>query len=368
MNGIRPSMTLAGKADSDMQVFPILMAALFIFAAAGMAIWQTGKADRHSSRVRRLRIPALGLCLALCMSVLTGCTNAFSVDIDTWLDGEPKSSLKEMKVHFIDVGQADSIFIELPDGKNMLIDAGNNADGAFVARYLSDRGVTRINYLIGTHPHADHIGGLDTIINEFDIVNVLMPKVSYNTKTYEDVLKAVKNKGLRIISPVAGEYCVEVSNYKIEVLAPCEAEYEDINNYSIVVKITIGERSFLFCGDAEALSEEQMLERFDIGADVVKLGHHGSATSSSEAFLDAVNPEYAVIMCGADNDYGHPHEQTLDRLAKRGIGLYRTDINGTIVMTTDGQSIDVVVQYQPGEREGNSLAGEATPAEDDAAA
>ena len=150
------------------------------------------------------------------------------------------------------------------------------------------------------------------------------------------------------------EYTVEVSNYKIEVLAPCEEEYEDINNYSIVVKITIGEKRFLFCGDAEALSEEQMVARFDVSADVLKVGHHGSVTSTSEAFLEAVSPQYAVIFCGKDNSYGHPHQQTLDQLAARDITVYRTDLNGTIVMTTDGQNIDVVVQYQEGERE-NSL-------------
>ncbi|KYH35993.1 hydroxyacylglutathione hydrolase [Clostridium tepidiprofundi DSM 19306] len=244
-----------------------------------------------------------------------------------------------LKVHFIDVGQADSILIE-QDKHFMLIDAGNNADSTLVVNYLKQQGVSKLDYLIGTHPHEDHIGGLDAVINTFNIGKVLMPKKVSTTKTYKDVILAIKNKGLKITVPVPG------ATYKLgaaewTILAPGKDEdYEKTNNYSIVQKLRFGNTSFIFTGDAEDISEREILARkYDLKADVLKIGHHGSKTSTTKEFLVAVDPKYAVISCGKNNDYGFPHKTTMDKLKNRGITVYRTDECGTIVCTSNGKNI-----------------------------
>ncbi|KYH35814.1 hydroxyacylglutathione hydrolase [Clostridium tepidiprofundi DSM 19306] len=248
-------------------------------------------------------------------------------------------NIGELKVHFIDVGQADSILVE-QNKHFMLIDAGNNADSTLVVNYLKQHGVSKLDYVIGTHPHEDHIGGLDAVINTFDIGKVLMPKKVSTTKTYRDVILAIKNKGLKITVPVPG------ATYKLgaaewTILAPGKDEdYEKTNNYSIVQKLRFGNTSFIFTGDAEDVSEREILARkYDLKADVLKIGHHGSKTSTTKEFLAAVDPKYAVISCGKDNDYGHPNKETMDKLKNNRIIVYRTDECGTIVCTSNGKDI-----------------------------
>ncbi|MDI6602088.1 MAG: ComEC/Rec2 family competence protein [Thermoanaerobacteraceae bacterium] len=251
----------------------------------------------------------------------------------------------KLNIHFLDVGQADSIFITMPDGKSMLIDAGNNEDGKGIVKYLEGLGIARIDVLIGTHPHEDHIGGMDDVIKGFDIGKFYMPKASSNTKTFEDVLDAANAKGLKIVSTRAGTNIVLSDEVAIEVLAPNSQSYEDLNNYSIVLRLTYGDKRFLFMGDAEKLSEIEMLKRgYDLNSDLIKIGHHGSSSSTSEEFLAAVSPEYAVISVGEGNDYGHPHKETMDLLKKYGITVYRTDECGTVVASSDGENITFNVE------------------------
>lgn len=243
-------------------------------------------------------------------------------------------------IHYIDVGQADSILIITPGKKVMLIDAGNNNDGDDVVEYLRNQGISRIDVAVGTHPHEDHIGGLDTVIRNFDIGKIYMPKAVNATKTFEDVLAAVKDKGLKINTAEGGRDIAIDSRIESLFLAPNSGEYKDLNNYSAVVKLTFVETSFLFAGDAEDVSEEEMLQKgYDLKADVLKVGHHGSSSSTTPEFLEEVDPEYAVIMTGKDNEYGHPHKEVMERLKNKGIKVYRTDQNGTVVVESDGRNI-----------------------------
>ena len=242
-----------------------------------------------------------------------------------------------LRVNYIDVGQGDSEFIEFPNGETMLIDAGTNESGQTVVNYIKSLGYTSVDYVIGTHPHEDHIGGLDDVINSFDIGKIYMPKVTTDTKTFEDVLDAVENKNLTINTAKSGVVITETDDFSVKIVAPVSEQYDDLNNYSAVVKVSYKDNSFLFTGDAEELSENQITD--DISADVLKAGHHGSSTSSSDKFLDRVCPSTVVISCGEDNSYGHPHKETIENLNSRNIKYYRTDINGTVVATSDGSTI-----------------------------
>ena len=244
----------------------------------------------------------------------------------------------ELRVSFIDVGQGDSEFIELPNGETMLIDAGTNETGKNVVDYIKSLGYTSINYVVGTHPHEDHIGGLDDVIKTFDIGSIYMPKITADTKTFEDVLDAAESKNLMINTAKSGVSIMDTEDLSVKFLAPTLDSYENTNDYSAVVKVVYGETSYLFTGDAEEFSESLITD--DVNADVLKVGHHGSSTSTSTEFLKKVSPAFAVISCGKGNSYGHPHSETLQKLADIGTAVYRTDELGTIVSVSDGKTIN----------------------------
>ncbi|MBW6409376.1 ComEC/Rec2 family competence protein [Clostridium weizhouense] len=247
-----------------------------------------------------------------------------------------QNDLTNLKIHYIDVGQADSELIQI-DGKNILIDAGCNDNKAL--NYLKSIGVKNLDYVIATHPHEDHIGGMATIINNFNIGEFYAPKVTHTTKTFEKMIKALQSKGAKITAPTVGD-TLNIGNSTLQFLAPNSSKYEDLNNYSIATRLKYGNKSFVFTGDAEALSENEILSKqLDISGDVLKLGHHGSHSSTSQAFLDKVNPKYAIISCGKDNDYGHPHKETMDKLNAKNINVFRTDLEGTIIATSNGNDI-----------------------------
>lgn len=252
----------------------------------------------------------------------------------------PNGDINLLEVHFLDVGQADCILIKTPEQKVILIDSGKNSDEDTVVSYIKSQKIDKIDVAIGTHPHEDHIGGLDAVINSFDIGKVFMPKVSHTTKTFEDVLNAIKNKGLKVTTAFAGTSIELDTTLKIEMLAPNSDGYDKMNDYSAVIKLTYDNTSFLFTGDAENISEKEMISKgYDLKADVLKVGHHGSATSTTAVFLKKVDPEYAIISVGKYNNYGHPDKLILNRLKTHGVEVFRTDEIGTIIAVSDGEAI-----------------------------
>ncbi len=262
---------------------------------------------------------------------------------------EAGRNMQEMEVHFLDVGQADCILVSC-GGHSMLVDAGNNQDGEMITAYLKEQGITELDYVIATHPHADHIGGLDTVIENFGIKTLFMPQKVHTTATFEDVIAAIENHDLSITAPKPGDtYPLGSSSFTI--LSPVKEDYgEELNNWSVGIKLVHGSNSIVMCGDAEEEAEEDIcLSGLDISADVLKLGHHGSRTSTGELFLKTVDPKYAIISCGRGNDYGHPHKETLKKLSEAGIFVFRTDEQGTIILESDGKSLQF--NAEPGTRE-----------------
>lgn len=244
-----------------------------------------------------------------------------------------------LKVHYLDVGQGDSIFIELPNNETMLIDAAESYQSENIINYLKNLNYQKIDYVIGTHPHTDHIGGLKDIINTFEIGKIYMPKVVSTTKTYESLLMAIKDKNLKINTAKAGTSIIDTNALKINILAPNNSTYTELNNYSVVTKITYGTTKFLFMGDAEKLSENEIKE--DVTADVIKIGHHGSNTSSSIDFIKKVNAKYGIISVGLNNKYNLPKEEIITNWENSGTKIYLTSINGTITASSDGTNIKI---------------------------
>jgi beta-lactamase superfamily II metal-dependent hydrolase len=254
--------------------------------------------------------------------------------------------LDGLKVHFIDVGQAKSILVQAEDA-NILIDAGENDQGELVLSYLRRQGVQKLDLLIGTHPNSDHIGGMDTVIQELDIGGIIMPEIPGEivptTKTYTDVLLAIARRGYQITPATPGD-AYGLGGAELTILAPA-GEYGDLNNLSVASRLTYGGVSFLFTGDMEAEAEGDVAAAGrNLRCDVLDVSHHGSNTSTTGELLDAAAPAYAVVSCGLDNSYGHPHREVVERVRERDIRILRTDLNGNITLISDGESIGVEVE------------------------
>lgn len=255
------------------------------------------------------------------------------------------------KVRFIDVGQADSALV-MCDGKAMLIDGGNVGDSDVVAAVLKKQNISHLDYVVCTHAHEDHVGGLSGALSVCTAGTVYSPVLSYNSKAFSNFADKVKAQGLSLTIPKQGD-TFSLGSARVTVLGPGK-EYEDTNDTSIVLRIVYGSTSFLFTGDAESDAEQDMIDSgLELESTVLKVGHHGSSTSTSYVWLRAVNPKYAVISVGKDNDYGHPHEETMSRLRDADVTVYRTDLNGDIIATSDGTNVTFETVKQASDQEKN---------------
>lgn len=263
---------------------------------------------------------------------------AEETDSEEYFVIEPAPADENIEIHFLDVGQADCTFIT--DGiHHMLIDTGTDDQGTKIQNYLQKRGVASLDYLILTHPDADHIGSADVIITKFDCKVVMMSDIESDTRTYERTMEAVAHKGYKVTYPTPGAV-YPLGDSSFTILGP-EGSYDTENDASICLRFVYGNTSALFTGDAGEAPETDMVSRWgnELKSDILKIGHHGSTYSTSEKFLQTVDPAYTVISCGENNDYGHPHARVLNLLRKNGIQLFRTDEQGTVVATLDGDTV-----------------------------
>lgn len=257
----------------------------------------------------------------------------------------------DLEIHFIDVGQGDCSLIKWEDSA-ILIDCGERDQADTVLKYLKKQGVKKLDYIIATHPHSDHIGAMAEIISNVEAGKVIAPKVSSEmtptTKTYERFLQALRDKGMRLTAAkpktvyTLESAAAEAEGKKppsFEILAP-NGDYDDLNNYSVVIRLTYGSTSYLFTGDAEKKSEKEILALGEeLDSDLLKVGHHGSSTSTTDDFLAEVSPKYCIIQCGTGNSYGHPHAETIEKIGDIGAKWYSNDRDGNIVVYSDGDSI-----------------------------
>ena len=251
----------------------------------------------------------------------------------------PKDS--ELMISYMDVGQGDAAYIKV-NGNDILIDAGPRSNSKELLEQLKAKNIDDFELVIATHPHEDHIGGMVDVFKEYEVKTFYSPKITHTTKTYENLVKAVKDEGLKTKELKGGMVIDLGEGAKFEVFTPQKSEYEELNDYSPIMKLSFGDTSYLFTGDAEKLAEEEALAKYktSLDSDVIKFGHHGSSSSSSNAFIEAVSPKYGIISCAKDNKYGHPHSETLDIIKKYNIKTFRTDTDGEIILTSDGKSIN----------------------------
>ena len=291
----------------------------------------------------------LCMCLTACATIQPDTSTSGKDRLDTTSEKTLQSGQEEkaakapdtskpegmLEVHYIDVGQGDATLIKC-GSHAMLIDGGNNNKGTTVQLYLKKQGVESLDYVIGTHPDADHIGGLDVIVYKYNCDTVIMPDYEKDTKTYQELVDVIHDKNMKITYPVVGEQYA-LGEAKFTIIAPNSNSYGgNANDYSVAILLEYGKNRFLFTGDAEEASEAEMLTNgIDISADVYKVAHHGSRSASTQEFLNAVHPKYAVISCGEGNSYGHPHAETLERLSEAGTRWFCTRDYGAVTVTVN---------------------------------
>ncbi|MBE6582075.1 MAG: MBL fold metallo-hydrolase [Ruminococcaceae bacterium] len=309
-----------------------------------MAKKKSRNRKRKLKGLKALLALALIICAAIALKAIPGAWEFLSKYLP--FIEEPRQITVpdgDMAVHFLDVGQGDCSLIVLPSGKTVLIDASTNDEGDNIIEYLSYQKVKHIDYFVLTHPHADHIGSAKQIIEALSIGKVVMPDIETDTATFTNLLLAIDKKDIPIHVAKVGDI-IKLDNTNMKILGPVN-KTDDLNNMSIVLRLDYGKTSFMFTGDAEEPSEKDMLKRFsssEFRADVLKVGHHGASTSSSLEFITAISPKYAVISCGKDNTYGHPHTETIKTLNKLGIKYYRTDKVGNVVFSSDGEKVTLL--------------------------
>lgn len=255
-----------------------------------------------------------------------------------------------LEIYVLDVGQGDSIFLRSPKGKTMLVDTGEAQYFSVIDDFLQEQGVEKLDVVVATHPHSDHIGGMYKVLDAYPVRKFYLPAVTHTTSTFEKMLSSLEAQNVTPKIAYASRNAKIAwgdSSVTARILSPFEGVEYDMNNWSVVLNVHYGETSILLTGDAETYAESVMLANLskdELAATVLKLGHHGSSTSTSEAFLSAVSPKIAVVSVGKDNDYGHPNEETLALLEQRGITLYRTDEQGMIKIVLDGTRATVTVE------------------------
>lgn len=282
------------------------------------------------------KLCALILSFAILFFCFAGCINPDKASITTNPIADENIGLA---VHFIDIGQGDSALLQ-SKGEFALIDSGEYSERDKLISYLSSQGVDELEFIISTHPHSDHCGSLSAVMSNFDTKALICPDVYSDSNVWNYVLDTADERGVPFINP-SPEDEFSLGSATLTIYSPSpDAEYSSLNDYSIVCKAEYGNTSFLFTGDAEKQVEKELLKSgFDLSADILKCGHHGSSSSNSADFIKAVNPSAAIISCGENNDYGHPHSETLKTLEKCNIPVYRTDEDGTITVTSDGEQL-----------------------------
>lgn len=291
-----------------------------------------------------LLVICLLLSLASCAFLdLPGPDESSSINVNSGLEVPEGSSFV---IHFIDVGQADAALV-LCDGMSMLIDGGNAEDSNLIYNYLRKQGITHLNYIVSTHAHEDHVGGLSGALTAATVGKVYSPVTSYTSKAFKNFANKVEAQGKTLTVPTPGE-SFSLGSATVTILGPLKNDYEDINNTSIVLRIVFGETSFLFTGDMEREAENDLIQSGAfLQSTVLKVGHHGSHSSTSYVFLRQVAPKYAVIPVGKDNSYGHPTEEVLSRLRDAEVEVYRTDMQGDILCVSDGKTVTFITAKHP---------------------